>query len=110
MKKTGEYFLYGAGGGNSKCGVWHGNSGGSGETIRPLTFAQAKEWAEGHLGGEDYERIFGEVVEPEEGTEARRSYSVLLPESILANLQAKKAAVRVPVAELIIKALRDAGY
>jgi len=60
-KKTGEYFLYGRGGGNSKYGEWHGSSGGPGKAIRPMSLTEAQAWAEKNLDGEDYEEIFGVV-------------------------------------------------
>lgn len=73
LKKTGEYFLYGEGGGNSRYGVWHGNSGGPGEKIMPLTLSGAKKWAENNLSGEEYEEIFGNP-EPDDGREKLNLY------------------------------------
>lgn len=67
-KKTGEFFLYGDGNAASpysrRCGQneWCG-----GEKIVPLTFAEAQEWAEKHLDGDEYCAIFGE---PDENGEA----------------------------------------
>ena len=46
-KKTGEYFLFGEGG----------------RRIMPMTYDEAREWAEKHLEAEEYEAIFGEIVE-----------------------------------------------
>ena len=63
-KRTGEFFLHGEGGGNSRYGEWHGNSGGPGEKIMPLSYSDAKEWAEEHLDGDEYIAIFGE---PDDG-------------------------------------------
>jgi hypothetical protein len=63
-KMTGEFFLYGEGGEASKYrertydGMWC-----SGEKITPMTLQEAQEWAEGHLSGDEYEDIFGEVDE-----------------------------------------------
>lgn len=65
-KKTGEYFLFGEGGPMSRyaesCGD---NSWGSGSRIIPMTYAKATKWAEEHLDGDEYEAIFGAVVEDE---------------------------------------------
>ena len=58
QKRTGEFFLYCGGGGNSKHGHWEGNTGGWGEKIKPLTIEEAQEWAEEYLDGETYEEIF----------------------------------------------------
>ena len=66
-KKTGEFFLYGEGNAASpysrSCGQneWCG-----GEKIVPMTFAEAQEWAEKHLDGDEYSAIFGEPDEDAE--------------------------------------------
>lgn len=63
-KQTGEYFLYGEGGPMSQYAVPEGNNGWSGgERIMPLSFEEAREWAEAHLDADDYEAAFGEVEE-----------------------------------------------
>ena len=62
QKRTGEFFIYGAGGPASRyaracpTGGWD-----SGDKIVPLTWAQARQWAEDHLDADDYESIFGVV-------------------------------------------------
>jgi len=111
IKKTGEYFLYGEGGGNSKYGEWHGNSGGPGEAITPLTLKEAKEWAE-QLDGDEYEKIFGAVEEETDKAvnEPQQQISVILPLSVLEALRKRKDKSGINVSSLIIKALRDAGY
>ena len=50
-KRTGEYFLRGAG------------RHGSGDAIVPLSDGDARKWVEGHLEVGEYEREFGEVAE-----------------------------------------------
>lgn len=62
-KKTGEYFLHGEGHGNSRYGVWHGNSGGWGEEIRPYSPSDARQWAEENLTADEYSAEFGEPAE-----------------------------------------------
>lgn len=65
-KRTGEFFLYGYGGPGSKYSVSCGNNSWSGsEKIIPLTYEAARKWAEEHLDGEEYEKIFGEIAEDE---------------------------------------------
>ena len=63
-KRTGEYFLHGRGGANSKYRTYSGmNSWGGGQEIRPLTQDEAKSWAEDHLNVDEYEKEFGVVEE-----------------------------------------------
>ena len=67
QKKTGEFFLHGEGNAASpysrSCGQneWCG-----GERIEPLTFKEAQKWAEEHLDGDEYCKIFGEPNEDAE--------------------------------------------
>ena len=63
-KNTGEYFLHGKGGANTQYAVAvDTNSWRGGERIMPLTIREAQEWAEKHLDGNEYEKIFGTVEE-----------------------------------------------
>ncbi len=63
-KKTGEYFLHGEGGPATKYAkAVDQNSWSGGERIMPMTYDEAREWAEEHLEADEYEAIFGEIVE-----------------------------------------------
>lgn len=64
-KKTGEYFIHGVGGPRSPYAEHTVNSWSGGSAIRPLTFDEARKWAEEKLSAEEYEAIFGEVSEDE---------------------------------------------
>ena len=64
-KRTGEYFLYGKGGPVSKYGERCGNAWSGGTDIIPLTYDEARQWAEGNLDADTYEAEFGAVVEDE---------------------------------------------
>jgi hypothetical protein len=57
-KKTGEYFLYGIGGANTRYGVWEGVTGRAGYKIMPLTPAEARLWVESHATADEYAEIF----------------------------------------------------
>ena len=66
QKKTGEFFMHGFGGAMSKYASHSGNNSGWGEQIKPLTYEEAREWAEKHLNGDDYISIFGEPEESDD--------------------------------------------
>ena len=88
-KKTGEFFIYGEGGPASRysqacpTGGWDG-----GRKIVPLTYEQAREWAEKNLNADEYEEIFGEVVEDDS------RMTVTLSLSVGAVERAKRAAAK----------------
>lgn len=58
LKKTGEYFLFGKGGGASSYAQRFGDMWGYGEKIKPLTEEEAREWAEEHLDADEYLKIW----------------------------------------------------
>lgn len=66
QKRTGEFFLHGEGGAMSKYSkACRGNSWSGSEKIMPLTYEEANKWAMENLDAEEYEEIFGEIVEDE---------------------------------------------
>ena len=64
-KRTGEYFLYGYGGPMTRYAERERYGIGYifGSTIIPMTYKEARDWAEGHMSVDDYEAEFGEVPE-----------------------------------------------
>lgn len=67
IKRTGEYFLHGEGGAASRYAVSCGqNTWSGGETIEPLTYENAKNWAEKNLDADEYIAIFGPVAEADD--------------------------------------------
>lgn len=89
QKRSGEYFLYGEGGPLSKYARPEGLTGWtSGERIMPMTFEEAREWAEKHLNADEYEVIFGEVVEDDSKTIVSFNLTVSSVEKL------KRAAVK----------------
>lgn len=63
-KRTGEYFLHGAGGARTQYArQLEDNMWGYGEAIVPLSVGAAQEWAEEHMDADGYEAIFGAVSE-----------------------------------------------
>lgn len=82
-KKTGEFFLYGEGGPMSRYAEAQGqNSWSGGSRIMPMSFAEAKAWAEEHLDGDEYEAIFGAVAEDESRVQVCYSLSAATVETI----------------------------
>lgn len=68
-KNNGEFFLFGSGGPCTEYAVSEGsNSWSGGSKIIPLTWNQARKWAEKYLDGDEYEGIFGEVAEDDSKT------------------------------------------
>lgn len=102
--KSGKYFLYGYGGGNSKYGEWHGNSGGPGSDLRPYTPVEAAEWAEEHLDADEYTAEFGE---PDEASEDTEVLICTIPKDLKTKLRRMSSEQNRPmgqiVAELIAK-------
>lgn len=88
-KRTGEFFLHGEGGARSRYAVSRGNNNwGSGEQLIPLSYDAAKQWAEEHLTSDQYEAIFGSVVEDDSRVNATFS----LAKSTLERARRKSAA------------------
>lgn len=68
-KSSGEFFLFGSGGPCTKYAVSEGSNSCCGSSkIIPLTWDEAREWAEEYLDGDKYEEIFGEVPEDDSRT------------------------------------------
>lgn len=76
-KRTGEYFIFGWGNAASKYaervpgGAWKGS-----EEIIPLTYENARSWAETSMEVEDYEAEFGEVSEGDTDEDVKLSLRV----------------------------------
>lgn len=97
-KKTGEFFLHGEGGPLTQYAQETGtNSWSGGERIMPLTFAEAKAWAEEHLDGEEYEAIFGAVTE--DGSRVQVCYS--LASSTVETIKRRAAELGISASEYI---------
>lgn len=91
-KRTGEFFLYGSGGPMSPYSRATGqNSWSGGEGIRPLTYAEAQEWAEEALDADDYVAIFGDPGEGDAADE-KRQVTLYLTDTTIAKI--KRAAAQ----------------
>ena len=100
-KNTGEFFLYGRGGARSRYASYADGSVSGGEQIIVLTYAEAKEWAEEHLDGDEYENIFGEVVEDDTDT----VFCVRLPASTVEKVRRAASEAGMAIGEYVDKKL-----
>lgn len=101
-KKTGEYFLHGEGGPLTKYreSVGDSNTWGYGEKIIPLSIEMAKKWAEKVMNADEYEKEF-EIAE-----EDNILFSVLLPETLYAELKAEAEEKGVSMKEIVVDRLK----
>ena len=99
-KKTGEFFLHGEGGPMTKYAQAVGqNEWSGGSRIMPMSFAEAREWAEEHLDAEEYEAIFGEVAE--DGSRVQVCYS--LSAATVETIKRRAAELGISASEYIDK-------
>lgn len=62
-KRTGEYFVHGEGGPMTRYAESCGDGWTFGESITPVSYDTARQWAENHMDVDDYQQAFGEVSE-----------------------------------------------
>jgi hypothetical protein len=93
-KRTGEYFLYGSGGGMSRYAEHTPSGWGWGQQIIPMTYDEAQTWAEEHLTADEYAEIFGM---PDEGDDSKTVITITLPTTKAAALRqaAEKAGMSI---------------
>ena len=104
-KRTGEFFLHGEGGPMSKYAVSIGDNNWSGsEQIIPLSWDAAREWAESHLSGDEYEEIFGEIEEDESRVHLNLSLSASTVEKAKRDAQ-KRGMMLSPYIESLVNAV-----
>jgi len=104
QKKTGEFFLYGEGGAQSKYVVYSGmNSWGGGCKIIPLTFEAARAWAEKYAEADEYENIFGKVAEDDSKKTIALSLSVTAAETLKRKSQELGKPMSSLVEEMIMR-------
>lgn len=102
-KRTGEFFLYGEGGPASKYRETVGlNEWSGGEMIKPLTYDEAREWAEKNLDGDEYEKIFGDVDEDGE----KRTFNLSLDAAIHEKLKQEAVKRGISVSALVSELAR----
>ena len=102
-KNTGEFFLHGEGGPNSRYAETVGlNEWSCGERIMPLSLEDAQKWAEEHLDADEYEEIFGAT----EDTSAKRTVTFSLTEATIEKIARMAAENGITKSEVIESLLR----
>ena len=110
LKKSGEYFLHGEGNAMSRYARATGMHGWDpGERIMPLTYDDARQWAEEHMDADDYEEVFGEVPEDDDG---KASINVRVSRAAADAIKRQSQITGLSVTKLIeqyAEGLRDRG-
>lgn len=102
-KRTGEFFLHLEGGARTPLAELRDHSSWvGGAQVQPLSFDEARAWAESRLSGEDYEDVFGM---PEDGTAAISAVVSAAAKAKLDNAAAKMGSSRSEVLEKLLMAL-----
>lgn len=98
QKKTGEFFLHGQGGPDTRyaqqleASHWTGE-----ETISLVSYDSARQWAEDHLTAEQYQATFGEVVEDN----SRTTLLLSLPASTVKKIKQEAAQAGMTVSAYV---------
>ncbi len=100
-KRGGEYFLHCEGGPNTKYGVWHGNSGGAGEMIKPLDEDEAREFVSKYADAETYAKYF-EIDENGD----KVGTTIYLSPAAKKKLQQKSVERKITASELIERLIK----
>jgi hypothetical protein len=107
LKATGEFFLAGGGGAKTRWASRTIDGYSSGEGILPLTFEEAREWAEEHLTQAEVEELF---AIPDEGT-GKQIQSYSLSQKAIAGLtklaQTFQTSRSDIIEQLVSKALKE---
>lgn len=107
-KKTGEYFLYGEGGPESKYSKPSGqNSWVGGEKIIPLTYEEALKWSEDNLDADDYIEEFGDPGEGEEMEYDEVRFTLTLPGEVHRKLQQQQSQTGETMAAIVAQILDE---
>lgn len=104
QKRTGEFFLHGVGGAQTRYAESVGqNEWSGGEKIIPLSLGAARKWAEDHLDAEAYEKIFGL---PDEDSEPVL-LSLQLPAILAAKARQRAVEDGVALTAIVERALNE---
>lgn len=98
QKKTGEFFLHGQGGPNTRYAQQlEASQWTSGETISLVSYDSARQWAEDHLTADQYQAVFGEVAEDD----SRTTLLLSLPASTVKKIKQEAAQAGMTVSAYV---------
>lgn len=103
QKKTGEFFIYGQGGANTRyaqqleASHWTG-----GETISLVSYNSARQWAEDHLTADQYQAVFGEVAEDD----SRTTLLLSLPVATVKKIKQNAAQAGLTISAYIVSKIK----
>ena len=105
QKRTGEFFLHGEGGPMSRYSRSIGqNQWTGGEQIIPISYENARKWAEEHLDAENYEAVFG--IPSEDGEDVQLHVSI--PAQLMARLKNRAAKKGESITSYVVRTLGEA--
>ena len=103
QKKTGEFFLHGQGGPNTRYAQQlEASRWTSGETISLISYDSARQWAEDHLTADQYQAVFGEVAEDD----SRTTLLLSLPASTVKKIKQEAAQAGMTVSAYIERKIK----
>lgn len=105
QKKTGEFFLYGIGNAASPYNEYSYGSYTGGEKIVPMSYEEAREWAERKFDADDYIKLFGESEDDDSGE--KQYLSLYLPSATVSKAKREAGKKGVPVSEYIAKLIES---
>lgn len=105
-KKTGEYFMHGKGGPMSRYAEQiEQNSWGNGEALTPLSYENARKWAEEHLTTDEYDAEFGAPAEDDTTT----VLTISLPADVVATARQEAAKREIVLSQYIAQLIKTAN-
>lgn len=105
-KKTGEFFVFGDGGANTKYArIGRLKVFEPGSAILPMSLEQAKEWALDRLPKNEYDDIFGDMIDDDGRTTVT---SIRLPSALLETVRRRAQEKDETTAEFIRAAIVEA--
>ena len=102
-KKTGEFFLCGEGNGASRYASHEFDGWTRGEKIIPLSYKEARDWAEKSLCADDYEKIFSVKEDGE-----KRTASFYLSSTAIQTARQKSSESGMSLSDWLEKLIREA--